>query len=53
MAKAKKYPKRPKASAGLSVWTSYEQKCKDVDKANAAAEKMAMLKKKIIERTKR
>ena len=32
--KLKSLPKRPKASAPLSVWERYEDKCKEVQKEN-------------------
>ena len=51
MAKLKKYPKKPKASASLAVLERYLERRKEVDKANAKikadANKKASLRKKI------
>jgi hypothetical protein len=51
MAKLKKYPKKPKASASVEVMKRYIQRCKDVDKDNApiikALKEKEALKKKI------
>lgn len=51
MPKLKKYPKKPKASASLSVMERYIERCKEVDRYNAALkkdeEKRKNLKKKI------
>lgn len=33
--KLHRYPKRPMASASLSVWERYNQKCAEVEKLNA------------------
>ena len=51
MPKLKKYPKKPKANASLSVMERYLERCKDVDKYNAELkkneEKRKTIKKKI------
>ncbi|VBB45217.1 conserved exported hypothetical protein [uncultured Paludibacter sp.] len=33
--KMKRYPKKPKATAGVSVMENYLNRCKEVDKENA------------------
>jgi len=48
--KLKKYPKKPKASASASTLQNYLDRCKAVDKANAAkkqehAKKLTLRKK--------
>jgi len=35
--KAKKMPKKPKASATLATWERYDTKCKEITKHNASA----------------
>lgn len=35
MAKLKKYPKKPKASASLATMENYLARCKEIDKENA------------------
>jgi hypothetical protein len=51
MAKLKKYPKKPKASASVEVMKRYLERCKAVDKDNApikkALKEKEALKKKI------
>jgi hypothetical protein len=44
MAKLKKFPKAPKATASLAVWENYKKKCELVNKDNAP--KIAAVKKK-------
>jgi len=34
--KLKRYPKRPKASAGLDAWKRFDAKCNEVEKENKA-----------------
>jgi hypothetical protein len=55
MAKKRKFPKAPKASASLESWKRYEQRVDEVKKHNAQLERDAEAKKKLIEkvRTKR
>lgn len=36
MAKEKKFPKKPKASASMSTLERYAQKCKEIEKHNAS-----------------
>lgn len=36
MAKKKKYPKKPKQSASVTILQNYLAKCKEVDKFNAS-----------------
>jgi len=43
--KKKKYPKKPKQSASLSVWQNYEDRVKQIDKDYNAA--LADYKKKL------
>lgn len=47
----KKYPKKPKATASVAVMERYLQRCKEIDKENAAKKKEAdrkeQLRKKI------
>lgn len=51
MAKLKKYPKKPKASASAATLENYLKKCKEVDKFNAPIKaemkKREALKKKV------
>lgn len=51
MAKLKKYPKKPKASASVDVMKRYLERCKVIDKDNAPIKKALKdkeaLKKKI------
>ena len=51
MAKLKKYPKKPKASASVATMERYLARCKEVDKENARikkdAQKKEQLKRKI------
>lgn len=35
MAKMKKFPKQPKATASLSTWEKYKKKCDEIAKFNA------------------
>jgi hypothetical protein len=46
-AKKLKYPKKPKTTAGLSIWERYTERCKEIDKINnqrdADAKKKAAL----------
>ena len=48
MAKKKKYPKRPKASASLSVWENYKKRRAEVDKHIKQVEADEKKKKAII-----
>ena len=53
MAKPKKLPKKPKASASLAVWERYEDKIQEVKKYNAKLEADKKRKKSLIEKTKK
>lgn len=52
MAKLKKLPKRPKASASLQVWENYEKKVKEVQAENAKTTQGIAKKKTIQNKTK-
>jgi hypothetical protein len=52
MAKLKKLPKRPKASASLQTWENYEKKVKDVQAENAKMMQGVAKKKSIQNKTK-
>lgn len=53
MAKAKKFPKAPKAKASLQTWQNYDKKVADVKKHNAQLISDAKKKKTIIEKVKK
>lgn len=47
MAKKKKYPKRPKASASLETWKNWERRAAEVKKHNNKIEAERKAKQKI------
>lgn len=51
MAKLRKLPKRPKASASLQTWKNWEAKCKEVQKYNRKVEADKKAKSKIIDKS--
>jgi len=53
MAKYKKYPKTPKASASLDTWKRHEEKVKEVDKFNAQIDKDKAAKKTVMSKVKK
>jgi hypothetical protein len=50
MAKKRKFPKAPKATASLDTWKRYEDRLDEVKKFNAQVEKDKEAKKKLIEK---
>lgn len=53
MAKKKKFPKAPRASASLEVWQNYDKKVAEVNKHNSTVESDAKKKKSLMEKTKK
>lgn len=53
MAKAKKFPKSPKASASLETWQKYDKKVAEVKKFNNGLISDAKKKKNLIEKVKK